>query len=79
METPSIAVPTRWCGLRGHLDDVGTPSELVVVYGGDDRRNSDGSRLVSRREVHDRTPDAAAVTAAARREDVPDTSNDERS
>jgi len=59
---------------------VGTPSELVVVYGGDGyRRNSDGSRLVPWREIHDRPTDTAQVAAAAHRDDGPDTSNDEES
>ena len=79
-KTPSSSLFDSARRVRGHLDDVGTPSELVVVYGGDEyRRNSDGSRLVPWREVHDRTPDAAEMAAAAPREDAPDTSNDERS
>ncbi|MCY3837357.1 MAG: ATP-binding protein [Gammaproteobacteria bacterium] len=52
-KTPSSSLFDGARRVRSHLDDVGTPSEVVVVYGGDEyRRNSDGSRLVPWQQVH---------------------------
>ncbi|MDE0658360.1 MAG: ATP-binding protein [Gammaproteobacteria bacterium] len=57
-QTPSSSLFDGARRIRSHLDDVGTPSEMVVVYGGDEyRRNSDGSRLVPWREIHTRLAD----------------------
>ena len=51
-KTPSSNLLAGARRVRGHLDAVGTRSELVVVYGGDEYRpNSDGSRLVPWRQV----------------------------
>lgn len=79
-KTPSSSLFDGARRVRRHLDDVGTPSEMVVVYGGDEyRRNSDGSRLVPWREIHTRLADAADEAATNSGHGVAAVLNDEES
>ena len=53
-KTPSSSLFDGARRVRSHLEDVGTHSRVLVVYGGDEyRRNSDGSRLVPWRQVQE--------------------------
>ena len=53
-KTPSSSLFDSARRIRQHLGEVGTRAEVVVVYGGDEsRRNSDRSRLVPWRQIHD--------------------------
>ena len=53
-KTPSSSLFDGARRIRRQLGDLGTRAEVAVVFGGDDsRRNSDGSRLVSWRQVHE--------------------------
>ncbi len=53
-KTPSSSLFDSARRIRRQLGEAGTHAEVVVVYGGDEsRRNSDRSRLVPWRQIHD--------------------------